>query len=167
MPGLAVTSLSLVIRLATFSLMSVAKRTSRLVRMPTSLPLPFSTTGMPEISCRFMRSSASASVASGWMVSGFTTMPLSKRFTLRTSSAWRAMSRFLWMTPMPPCWAMQIAMRASVTVSMAEDISGMLRPMRLVSLERVSAWAGSTEEAPGSRSTSSNVKASRICMPTL
>ncbi len=49
---------------------------------------PFgSTTGMPEIEARFMRASASASVASGKMVIGSTTMPLSNRLTLRTSSA--------------------------------------------------------------------------------
>ena len=33
---------------------------------------------------------------------------------------------FLWMMPMPPSCAMAIARRASVTVSMAADTSGML-----------------------------------------
>ena len=51
---------------------SVAKRTSRLVRMPTSLPgLPLPppvTTGKPEMPCSFISVSASASVASGEMV---------------------------------------------------------------------------------------------------
>ena len=37
---------------------------------------------------RRISASASASVASGKMVIGSTTMPLSKRLTLRTSSAW-------------------------------------------------------------------------------
>ncbi len=41
-----------------------AKRTSRLVRMPTSLPFAF-VTGTPEMRKRFMRSSASAKGASG------------------------------------------------------------------------------------------------------
>ena len=36
---------------------------------------------------------------------------------------------FLWMTPMPPSCAMAMAMRASVTVSMAADSSGMLSRM--------------------------------------
>ena len=90
---------------------SVAKRTSRLVRMPTSLPLPRSTTGMPEIWCRAISASASASVCSGWMVTGFTTMPDSNFLTLRTSAACASASRFLWMTPMPPACAMAIAMR--------------------------------------------------------
>ena len=49
---------------------------------------PFgSTTGMPEIEARFISASASASVASGKMVIGSTTIPLSNRLTLRTSSA--------------------------------------------------------------------------------
>ena len=48
---------------------------------------PRSTTGMPEIEARRISASASASVASGKMVIGSTTMPLSNRLTLRTSSA--------------------------------------------------------------------------------
>ena len=48
---------------------------------------PRSTTGMPEIEARLISASASASVASGKMVIGSTTMPLSNRLTLRTSSA--------------------------------------------------------------------------------
>ena len=66
------------------------------------------------------------------------------------------------MTPMPPDCAMQIAMRASVTVSMAEDRSGILRAMERVTLVRVSAVEGSTEEAAGTSRTSSKVRASRI-----
>src|SRR5476649_1404401 len=53
---------------------SVAKRTSRFVRMPTSLPAlplpPPSTTGTPEIRFSFIKSSACWSVAVGSMVSG-------------------------------------------------------------------------------------------------
>ena len=48
---------------------------------------PRSTTGMPEIEARRIRASASASVASGKMVIGSMTIPLSNRLTLRTSSA--------------------------------------------------------------------------------
>ena len=64
-----VISRSLVISSATLWRGSVAKRTSRLVRMPTSLPAwplpPPSTTGMPEMPWAFISASASASVASG------------------------------------------------------------------------------------------------------
>ena len=57
-PSRTVTSRSLVISSATFWRGSAAKRTSRLVRMPTSLPAwplpPPSTTGMPEMLCSFI-----------------------------------------------------------------------------------------------------------------
>ncbi len=56
---------------------------------------------------------------------------------------------------------MAMAMRASVTVSIAALISGMLSAMVEVSFVRVSACAGSTSEAPGTSNTSSNVRASR------
>ena len=62
---------------------------------------------------------------------------------------------------MPPACAMAIAMRASVTVSIAALISGMLSAIVEVSRVRVSACAGSTSEAPGTSSTSSKVRASR------
>ena len=67
---------------------SMAKRTSRLVRMPSSRPVPRSTTGTPENLCAFIRRSASASVASGPIVIGSTTIPDSYFFTRRTSAAW-------------------------------------------------------------------------------
>jgi hypothetical protein len=71
--------------------------------------------------CRFISSSASASVCSGVRVKGFTTIPLSNRFTLRTASACCSTVRLRWSTPIPPSCAMAIAMSASVTVSIAED----------------------------------------------
>ena len=46
--------------------------------------------------------------------------------------------RFLWMTPMPPFCAMAMAMGASVTVSIAAEISGMFRVISRVSRVRVS-----------------------------
>ena len=59
-----------------------AKRMSRLVRMPTSRigwpgAPPRSTTGKPDTPWRAIRAWASASVSSGKIVMGFTTMPLS------------------------------------------------------------------------------------------
>ena len=69
-PSFTVTSF-LVISSETGVLVLVAKRTSRLVRMPTSLPcLPASTTGMPEMFFSSIRLSASASVAVGAIVIG-------------------------------------------------------------------------------------------------
>ena len=70
------------------------------------------------------------------MVIGSTIMPLSERFTLSTSLACCSMVRLRWMMPSPPCWAMAMAMRDSVTVSMAALIRGtrssMLRVRRVV-----------------------------------
>ncbi len=64
------------------------------------------------------------------------------------------------MTPMPPACAMAIAMPASVTVSIAADISGMFSSMVRVRRVRVSVCPGSTDEAAGFRRTSSKVSAS-------
>ena len=55
---------------------------------------------------------------------------------------------------------MTIAMSASVTVSIADDRIGMSSSMSRVSRVRVLAWLGSTDDAPGRSSTSSNVSAS-------
>ena len=87
-PSRTVISRSLVISSETGCSGLAAKRTSRLVRMPTSLPLwpcgPRSTTGMPEIELCFMIASASASVSSGKIVIGLATMPDSNFLTRRT-----------------------------------------------------------------------------------
>ncbi len=88
----------------------------------------------------------SASVWSGWMVTGFTTMPLSNFFTRRTCAAWSSGGMFLCTTPMPPACAMAMAMLDSVTVSIAAATSGMFKAMSRVSRVRVSVWCGSTAE---------------------
>ncbi len=62
---------------AALRLGSCSKRMSRLVRMPTSLPVPGSTTGKPEIFRRAVSACTSPSVVSGLMVKGLMTMPLS------------------------------------------------------------------------------------------
>ena len=59
------------------------------------------------------------------------------------------------MTPMPPTRAIAIAIRASVTVSMALETSGMDSRTVRVSRLPVSTSAGTTSEAPGTSSTSS------------
>ena len=65
---------------------------------------------------------------------------------------------------MPPAWAMTIAMSASVTVSIAADSTGMLSRIPCVTRVEVSAMLGSTAEAAGTSSTSSNVRPRRISM---
>ena len=57
--------------------------------------------------------------------------------------------------PTPPTRAIAIAMRASVTVSMALDSSGTAIRMRRVSRVLVSTSAGTTSDAPGMSRTSS------------
>ncbi len=135
----------------------VSKRRSRLVRMPTSR-WP-STTGTPLMRNFDMRASASRMGASGSMVMGSVIMPDSLRFTLSTSSAWRSGLRFLWTMPMPPNWARAMAMRLSVTVSMAAETRGIRREMSLVSWVLRSTWLGCTSEKPGTSRTSSKVRA--------
>ena len=78
------------------------------------------------------------------MVTGSTIMPLSERFTLSISPAWSAMDRLRCTMPMPPCCAMAMAMRDSVTVSMAEEISGVFSVMSRVSWVCVLTCAGTT-----------------------
>ncbi len=137
----------------------VAKRTSRLVTMPTSSRLRFST-GTPEKLRSMVRRIRSRMEREESMVTGSRTTPLSKRFTARTSSACCSGVMFLCTMPMPPSWAIAIASLDSVTVSMAADIRGMLRVISRV--RRV--WSltsfATTSDSPGTSSTSSKVSAS-------
>src|SRR5512143_214836 len=93
---------------------------------------------------------------------GSTTMPLSWRLTLSTSSAWPSIDRFRWMMPRPPCWARAMAIRDVVTVSMAALTTGMLRVMWRLRRVVTAAWAGAMSDAAGRIRTSSKVRASRI-----
>jgi hypothetical protein len=91
-------------------------------------------------------------------VTGSTIIPDSDRFTLSTSVTWSSIDRLRWMTPSPPSLAIAMARRASVTVSIAADMSGMARSMSRVSMVDVDTWAGITSEAAGTRQTSSKVR---------
>ena len=86
--------------------------------------------------------------------------PFSERFTLSTSSAWRSMGIFLWITPMPPSLAMAIAIFDSVTVSIAAVIIGALSTTSLARTVLVLTSLGSTSDFAGIRSTSSKVSPS-------
>ena len=130
------------------------KRVSRFVTMPTSLPSS-STTGRPLTrKCAHSRSTSSM-VASAVVVTGCVIIPDSERFTRSTWSAWSATERLRCSTPMPPCRAIAMAIRASVTVSIAEEIRGDCRLMRRVSRVEVSASLGITSVCPGRSITSS------------
>ncbi len=110
--------------------------------MPTSFL--FFVTGTPEILYRRITSSASAIVCSGVIVTGSTIIPLSDRFTLSISPACCSIVRLRCTTPSPPCCAIAIASRASVTVSIAADISGVLSVMLRVNCVCVLTWVGTT-----------------------
>ena len=79
---------------------------------------------------------------------GLTIMPLSDRLTRSTSDACSSIERFLWMTPMPPCCAIAMARRDSVTVSIAALSSGTLTRMLRVSRDDTSTCAGQHLRVP-------------------
>ena len=160
-PARTVTKPSCVISSRTGCAGLSAKRTSRLVRMPTSLP-PSSTTGMPEMRFASISARASPKVASGAIVIGLTTIPLSKRLTARTAAHCCSIVRLRWSTPIPPNCAMTIAMSASVTVSIAEEITGMLSAISRVNRVLVLAIDGTMSDSAGRSRTSSKVKPSGI-----
>ena len=135
----------------------VSKRRSRFVTMPTTLP--FFTTGKPEILCCCCSAMTSLTLISGGMVIGSRTTPDSKRLTLATSAACAWAVMFLWTMPMPPSCAMAIARRASVTVSMAAETSGMFSSSLRVSRVLSDTSRGRTREWAGRRRTSSKVSA--------
>ena len=152
---------SRVITSAIARLTFVSNRRSRFVRMPTSRPslLPSSVIGTPEMRYFFISSSASSIRLVGESVIGSTIMPLSDRLTRSTSDACSAIDRFLWITPSPPCCAIAIARRDSVTVSIAALTSGTHRRMFRVSRVVTSTCVGTTFECRGTSRTSSKVRA--------
>ncbi len=105
----------------------VSKRVSRPVTIPTTLP--FLTTGTPLILLAWVSAINSRTVVSGVTVIGSFTIPASNFFTRRTSAACATMSMFLCKIPIPPFCAIAIAIRDSVTVSIAAETSGIFRSM--------------------------------------
>ena len=100
----------------------------------------------------------------GERVIGLTIIPLSDRLTRSTSDACSSIDRFLWMMPMPPCCAMAMASRDSVTVSIAALAMGTFSRMLRVKFDETSTSLGSTFECCGTSSTSSKVSA--VARPT-
>ena len=90
------------------------------------------------------------------------TIPDSYFFTFSTSFACLSIEKFLWITPMPPNCAIAMASLCSVTVSIAEEISGILRWILFVSCVFTSASPGPIELSEGCNKTSSKVNASSI-----
>ncbi len=133
---------------------STSKRMSRLVMMPSNRPSA-SVTGTPEIRNFAHSASASRSVASGRQVTGSVTIPASERLTISTWAAWSSIDRFRCSTPSPPSRAIEMAIRDSVTVSIALESSGTRSRMLRDSQVLVSASLGTRSEASGSSRTSS------------
>src|SRR5713226_10197258 len=161
-PTATVTRFSFVITEPTSCAWFFSNRRSRLVRIPVSREPRV--TGRPEILYLFMISSACRSVMSGEIVTGSTIMPLSERFTRSTSSPCRSMGMLRCIIPMPPCRAMAMARRDSVTVSMAAEASGMFIGSLRAKFVVVSTSVGSTDDLPGRSSTSSKVRPSEIIL---
>ena len=158
MPSLTVTRFSFVMTFFTFSSRFVSNRRSLLVMMPTSF-FPF-VTGIPEIWYFAMRSKVSLIFWSGEMVMGSTIIPLSDFLTFSTSWACSATPIFLWMMPIPPSWARQIAVFDSVTVSMAALRMGICSRIEGVRGAETSTSAGMILLEEGASRTSSNVSPS-------
>ena len=135
---------------------------SRLVMIPTNLPSLV--IGTPEMRNFAISSSASCKVCSSDKENGSVMTPFSERFTLSTSSACASIDIFLWMIPIPPCLAIAIAMRCSVTVSIAALIIGIFNVILLVSFVFREIMSGVTSEYCGTNNTSSKVIPSPIIL---
>jgi hypothetical protein len=107
-----------------------------------------------------MSARASDTSAAGPSVTGSVIIPDWLRLTRSTSATWSGIDRLRWMMPRPPARASAIAMRDSVTVSMAADTMGMASSIDGVRRVRVSTSVGSTADSAGTSSTSSKVRPS-------
>ena len=76
-------------------------------------------------------------------------MPASERFTMSTWIAWSSTERLRCSTPTPPWRAIAIAIRASVTVSIGLESSGVCRVSDRDSRVEVLASLGRMSEAAG------------------
>ena len=145
MNSVVVTRFFFVITSSTGRLTFFSKRRSRLVTIPTNL-FTLSTTGIPPILNSLIISSTSCTRASFFTVMGSMIIPFSARFTFLISLACCSMVIFLWITPIPPSWAIAIAITCSVTVSIAAETMGMFSRMFLVNCEDISTSRGRISE---------------------
>ena len=87
-------------------------------------------------------------------------MPASERLTMSTWTAWSSIDKLRCRIPTPPCLAIAMAIRPSVTVSIALESSGVRTVTFREIWVEVSTSLGTTSEAAGSSSTSSKVNPS-------
>ena len=142
---LAVINLFLVITEDIPRLMSFSNLKSLLVAIPKRFESA-SIIGIPPILFSCIIVCASPTVADIVKVIGSRIIPLSERFTFLTSWACCLIVMFLWRTPIPPSWAIAIAISDSVTVSIAAETIGTFKVIFLVNLVAVSTICGSTSE---------------------
>src|SRR6266404_806201 len=107
-----------------------------------------------------MSARASETRAPGGSVTGSTIIPASERFTLSISATWAAIDMLRCTTPRPPSRARAIAMRASVTVSIAAETTGTSSTIVRVSRVAVETAFGRTDDSAGTSRTSSKVSPS-------
>ena len=93
-------------------------------------------------------------------MTGSTIIPASERLTLSTSPTCASIDRLRCTTPSPPSRASAIAMRASVTVSIAAETIGTSSAIVRVSRVAVETSFGRTDDSAGTRRTSSKVSPS-------
>mmetsp|Transcript_98536 Transcript_98536/g.261862 ORF Transcript_98536/g.261862 Transcript_98536/m.261862 type:complete len:298 (-) Transcript_98536:224-1117(-) len=105
---------------------SGTKSVSRPVTRPSSLEptVPSSVTGKPVKPHFLLRTSSSDIIIVGLMHIGSVRKPFLKRLTFMTSSAWSSTGMLVWITPIPPCSAMPMAILDSVTVSIGLETTG-------------------------------------------
>ena len=159
-PSFAVTRCSwVVIASSIFLDISVSNFISLFVIIPIKM-LFSSTIGTPDILYFAIISSASCIVWTFDKENGSTITPLSLLLTLSTSEACSSIDMFLWIIPIPPCLAIDIAIFDSVTVSMLALINGIFNSISFVNFVFVSICDGSISDFCGINNTSSKVKPS-------
>ena len=165
-PSLAVINLSFVITSLIITSGSLSNLTSLFVRIPTRI-LFLSVMGTPEMWYLLISSNASSSLCSGERKKGSVITPCSLLFTLSTSIACASIDMFLWIIPIPPSLAIDIAILASVTVSIPALITGMFSFIFFVNCVFKSTCPGRISDFCGTNRTSSNVSPSFKNFPSI
>ena len=143
---------------------------SNFISLFVIIPISFlssSTIGTPDILYFAIILSASWIVWSFDKKNGSTITPLSLLLTLSTSEACSSIDIFLWIIPIPPCLAIDIAIFDSVTVSIPALIKGIFSLIVLVKFVCVFISFGNISDFWGINKTSSKVNPSFIIFAIL
>ena len=141
----AVTRFSVVITSTIFLFNFFSNLKSLFVTIPFNF-LSLLITGIPPILFSAINLKASPTKASSLSVIGSNIIPLSDLLTFLTSLACLSIDMFLWITPIPPCCAIDMASSCSVTVSIAAEIMGVFMTIFLVNLDpKFTSWGKFSE----------------------